>query len=395
MDVLRLDSSTYLPNALVEGYTSMIWTERYDKEGEFEMKTPKVTETRALLPEGALISLLDSSEVMFVETHSIGVDDDGVPELTLKGETYPIYLKNRILQSTVYKEPWQVYRQYNTAELASMLMWNALVNSSGKDVSRQNRIIETTTVVPQVVITDSTSLVEAVKIWWLEEGNVHKALVDILILAKLGLRTIRPKNTTGNVMSFDTSTTTSHGTVTKTSTQNISSLRLDIYNGLDRSRGQSDREPVMFHYDSGHIDNPQYLFSSKELKVMAKVSSGIGNIDVWPGGTTPPNPEPTGLSRRILYFDAGDIGTEATYNTFRQAVIQKGQIELAKHNRAIIFDGAISPIAPYKYNTQYFLGDKVTLLAQYGFESTMVVAEYVRTEDQSGDRGYPTLVLSS
>jgi len=36
----------------------------------------------------------------------------------------------------------------------------------------------------------------------------------------------------------------------------------------------------------------------------------------------------------------------------------------------------------------------VSLMGEYGLETSMTVAEFVRTEDHDGDRGYPTLILS-
>jgi len=195
-------------------------------------------------------------------------------------------------------------------------------------------------------------------------------------------------------MTFDTSRTTNRGVVTKTTTNNISQLRLDVYNGLDRTRHQSDREPVMFHYDSGHIDEPEYLFSSKDLKNMAVVNTSLGTVMVWPDITPAPNQNVSGLARRSLFLDGGKPGDDMLYNDFMLAVTQKARIELTKHNRALLFDGAISAVTPYKYNSEYFLGDKVTLLAQYGFEESMIVSEYIRTEDAEGDRGYPGLILA-
>lgn len=196
-------------------------------------------------------------------------------------------------------------------------------------------------------------------------------------------------------MTFDTSGGGTRGDVSKVSTPGISGIRLDVYNGLDRTRFQSDREPVIFHYDSGHVNSPKYLFSIKDFYNLALVTSSLGVTEVWPvTGTTPPSTPPTGLDRRVLHVDGGTQG-DALLADFTQSVIQKGMVELAKHNRMILFDGAISSVSPYIYGVHYFLGDEVTLLAQYDFEAEMTVAEYVRTEDHEGDRGFPTLILSS
>jgi Siphovirus ReqiPepy6 Gp37-like protein len=212
----------------------------------------------------------------------------------------------------------------------------------------------------------------------------------LLILGEIGIRNIRPNNTTGSIISFDTSRTASRGNVITTPTSNISQIRLDVYNGTDRSRLQSSREPVIFHYDAGHIDNPSYLFSTTEYKTMATVSSSIGNVNVYPPSVRQRNAEATGYNRRVLFVDGGDIGDQ-DYNTFVNSLVQKALVELKKHSKVRLFDGAISPVSPYEFRKDYFLGDYVTLLARWGFDQTMKVSEYVRTEDAEGDRGYPGL----
>lgn len=400
MDVVRLNSVTYYPDTLVEGYNSMIWTERNRENGDFEMKTPKVLETKALLPVGSMISLIDSKEVMFVETHSIGRDSDGYPELTVTGRTFDTFLVNRGLHALVYGTPWQVYRSYTPSEFLSLMVWNHAINSTGEDPTRAATTNSAYEAIPQLVVTDSTTRTDTSKVWWLESGEVYSAIRDLLTLSSLGIRTIRPPGTSGNVMTFDVSRTVSRGTVSKVLTSNISQLRLDIYHGLDRTRYQSTLEPVIFHYESGHIDSPAYLFSNKEYKNFARVNGGFKTVgtevpqtltvDVWPDVTPAPDTTVGGLVRRPLFVDGGNAD-QMTTPDFTAAMTQKGRLELKKYNQTAIFDGAISPLSPYKYNTHYFLGDTVSLIAEYGFEASMIVSEYVRTEDQAGDRGYPGL----
>jgi hypothetical protein len=373
----------------------MIWSERYFTNGDFEMVTPKIEATRSILPEGSFISLLDTREVMRVETHAIKVNKEGIPELNLNGRTLETNLENRAAQATVYREPWSAMKNYTTAEILAYYLWTYLVEAAGQDPSRVTGTHNAFDAIANLKVTDSSTLVEAVKEWSLQEGEVYAQLKDILALGQLGIRGIRPPGTTGNVVTFDTSGGGTRGDISRTSTPDISGLRLDVYNGLDRTRFQSDRESVIFHYDAGHIVEPSYLFSIKDWKTSALVSSSIGPLEVWPEtGTTPPGTPPTGLDRRVLYVDGGTQG-DADLGEFTASVIQKGMVELAKHLRSILFDGAISPDSPYIYGNHYTLGDKVSLIAQYGFEAEMLVAEYVRTQDTDGDRGYPTLILAT
>lgn len=390
MEIFRLDPITYRPDALVEGYSSMIWTERHIGAGEFELKTAEVFPTMEFIPEGCLLSLLDSNEVMVAETRSIGVDAEGYAELTITGRTLETFLENRILLAAQYREPWKVLKQYTPSEMAELLLWNHMVNTTGEDPTRVDWTIDNKTGIPNLVVTDSASLTETAQEWWLEEGEVYPQFQGFLALGVLGIRTIRPNGTMGDVITFDTTRTASRGTVTKTPATNIPQMRLDVYTGNDRSRHQTAIEPVIFHYDSGHIDSPSYLFSLKDYKSMATISASFGSVDVYPTAVTARNEGLTGRERRTLFIDGGDAGDQDPV-VFLDSLIQKGLMELKKHNKMRLFDGAISPVSPYEYGRDYFLGDAVTLLARFGFDQTMIVSEYVRTEDSDGDRGYPGL----
>ena len=389
MDIFRLDPTTYQPDALLEGYNSMIWTERHLGAGDFEFKTSEVFPTMPLLPEGTLLSLLDSSEVMIVESRVIEEDSEGRPELKVTGRSFETFLENRILLAAVYRTPWLTTKTYTPSEMAELLLWNHLVNTTGEDPTRPDWTIDNKTGIPNIVVTDSAILPETAKGWWLEEGDVYSLFQGFLSLGVLGIRNVRPHNTSADVVTFDTTRTATRGNVIKTAKTNIQELRLDVYSGIDRTRYQTDREPVMFHYDSGHIDNPSYLFSTKEYKTMVTISASFGSVNVYPEAFAS-NDQLTGYQRRTLFMDGGDMG-EQDFQTFLAVLVQKAQMELKKHQKLRLFDGAISPVSPYIYGKDYLLGDKVTLMAQYGFEQTMVVSEYVRTEDVDGDRGYPGL----
>jgi Siphovirus ReqiPepy6 Gp37-like protein len=397
MDILRLDRNTFIPTDLIEGYDSMIWTERYLGHGEFKLTSSQIYPVVDQLQEGQLISLRDSNEVMLVDTRSIEVDDNGIAQLVIVGRSLETFLENRVQTAYRYNEPYVVIKPYKVSEMLSELLWNNFVNTSGEDPTKlwspdlrsgpQNtHWSDSQYAIPNVVVTDSTTLAQLVQEWWLEQGPVYPTFLDILSLGVFGCRTIRPNKTTGNVMTFDTSTGGSRGNVTKTSTSNIPQLRFDIYNGLDKTGSQTVRPSVIFHYDSGHIDNPSYLFSTKEYKNMTTISASFGTAVVFADGDA----SRVGLDRRDLFMDGGDSG-EQDYNTFLNSLLQKGNAELNKYKRLRLFDGEISSVSPYIYGKDYYLGDFVTLLAGYGFAQTMMVSEYTRTQDSEGDRGFPGL----
>lgn len=389
MEVLRLNPTTYMPDAIIEGYNSMIWTERYQDPGDFELKTPLVTQTWNLLPELSFISLRDSKEVMFVEDHSIGRDSEGWPELTITGRTLDAYFENREVLGD-YQKKHKMAQIYSLAEAALVVIWNSFINDTGQDVMHADaRGLSVYGVLPGVVVSDSTTLVSFIRRRWTHKDSASEPIFRFIRRGRLGVRMIRPNSLNANIVTVS-STLGNKGIITRNLVANTSLLRFDLFNGVDRSREQSINEPVIFHFDSGHIDDPKYLFSIKNEKNRIRVTSSVGDQLFYRDGIIN-----TGFDRRHLIHDVGTPGTDESVTEFQADFDSFAEEALDEHDRVNLIDGEISLQAPYKYGTHYSLGDKVTLLAEYDIEQTMMVGEYVRTEDIAGDRGYPGLVVSN
>ncbi len=66
---------------------------------------------------------------------------------------------------------------------------------------------------------------------------------------------------------------------------------------------------------------------------------------------------------------------------------------LTEASETSMFDGSINAdLSAYKYGVDYFLGDTVKLVGDYGLTKSAVVTEYIRSEDATGSKSYPTLV---
>lgn len=445
MDLVRLglppyDSSPkYVPDALIEGYSSAIWTERFFTPGEFEIKTADVDRMAALLPEDTLISHLDTEEVAMVENHTIEDDEEGVPTLTITGRTLDLMLEHRFVEAK-YKKKRSMRRTYSATGALAVLLWNAFDNPSGKDVTRGDPDADdnaendydwnTLDRVLNACITDSAADDGKVRDWFLEEGMLLPQVAKMLNFGDLGIRVLRPgKLATAQVVTVK-SNLADRGDILRTNTSGITQLRFDIYQGLDRSHTQSVNPRVIFSVLQGDITEAQYARSKKDLKTIVEVMSSV-SIPDQARNTTERNY--SGLQRRVHAMDAGepdipdapekpdDLRKNATkeekeahkdaidawldkmatwknrrttkINKFKAAAIDDAQAELKKQRRLKMFSGNISPVAEYQYKTHYNLGDTVSLYGDYDQVQKMIVAEYVRTEDENGDRGYPGLVL--
>lgn len=444
MDFVRLGpaySTSYIPDALIEGYNSLIWTERFEEPGEFELKSFDVAGLLAALPENTLVSHLETREVMIVETHSIemvGEGADAQPEITITGRSAYTILEHRWVEST-YQTKRSLRRTYSATSALCVLLYNAVDNTSGRDVTRGDTLASTVELndypwstldaIPNIAVTESVPAEGPLATWYVEEGILWPQFQKIMVDSDLGLRLIRPVDaaTPGTVITVN-SAIASRGQVNRIFTADIRQLQFNIYAGVDRSAGAN---AVQLSQLQGHLENPKYLFSNKDFKTGLEIMSGAVDVsDVYRDATEAAF---SGWKRRIMGFDGGTpeipaapeqpqkpkrnattaaknayedaydawvdkyaiwLNKRATIITsFRAAQSKLALVELKLARRVNMFAGDMSDVAPYKYKVHYDLGDLVMLYGDYGQSVKMLVNEYVRTEDENGDRGFPGLVV--
>lgn len=437
MDFVRLDSS-YYPDRLIEGYNSLIWTERHTDTGfgEFELKSYDVAGLKALLPDGALVSHLETEEVMQVDGSTIAMVGEGVDaqaEITVVGRSGTTIFEKRWVESS-YGKKRRMRRKYSATAAACVLIYNAVDNASGFDVTRGDDDPDTkgefndyswtkNDRLPNIAVTETVASEGTARWWQLEEGILYPQLQRILMSDDLGVRCLRPvKPTRANVITVLTALA-DRGTLVRTNTADVKSLRFEVYGGVDRSA------TVKFNLLHGHLNNTQYLTSSRDHKTVVEVRSGEISIgDVYRVGET----GVSGWDRKVMDYDAGtpeippepekpdELGKNPTkaqkearadamekwrtqhgkWKNKRARIVEDFKEEakaaalsaLKQQNRVAVFSGDVTEIAPWRYKTHYDLGDAVMLYGEYGQSAKVVVSEYVRTEDINGDRGYPGFV---
>lgn len=400
MEIVRLGvaySTDYVPDLVVENLSEIVWTERFLEPGEFEFKTPNIEETLAILPEMTLVSHRETADVMMVETHEIQTDENGNHLLSIRGRSVDAFLEHRHVESS-YGKKRKMAKNYSPRGAAAVLLWNAIDNPSEFDVTRDGSYpVPGRDQIPNVMVTDSANGDDSRR-WWLEEGPLYPQLIDILTRYDIGLRIIRPSGTNGTRVKVLTSPA-ERGNIERTYVTNITALRFDLFQGIDRSHLQSGNERVAFNTLHGDILSANYLFSVQNFKTACEIMSGAGGSDQYRNNT---EQNYTGWRRRVMSHDAGepeypDGATNAQKSNINdefRADAETDALRALKRNRRVkIISGDISPQAPYQYKVHYNLGDTVSLFGDYGQVAAMVVSEYIRTQDADGDRGYPGLVV--
>lgn len=382
MDLVTVNKKTYAIQTLVDGWRSLVWAERYQPWGDFELHTEDVDATRALLPERSLCSLRDSREVMMVDSHDIAINSDGVPELVVKGRTVDSFLENRVWKNAPYGKSAKMADSYTLKQAAAVWVWNAIANGSGDDRIKTSQPYPAGNKITGAVVTvtfPAGSDTSTSKKRRVENGVVYDQLMTFLTSGKMGIRIMRP--VPGN--NGRRVTVNSDGTYTVSSVENILGLRFDIYKGRDLT------SKIVFSWRAGHLLEPKYLMSSAAFKTGAYVVGDPREIyytdpDAIAGANS-------GWNRRDTYVDGGSKEDGETGDEFEEGLEDLGSRAVRKEGAHInTVDAKISPFIDAKYGVDYRLGDRVKVQGQYGTQNKYVT-EFIRTHDENGEVGYPTL----
>jgi hypothetical protein len=355
MDLINLHETTRRAYTLIEGWDSLIWTERYNDLGEFQLKSPNVADIMTLMPLGSYCAIKQSEQPMVVENHLIEIDDDGKQILTVSGRAMECLLEDRTNLNSISA----IGTSTGVTPVDAPNILVILVSTLGIHVNdpsfmypvEDDRISEITVqqeffnaTFPNYTLADDV-------------GELYASINRMLKQTNYGLRGIRPKNAESGFL-------------------------ISLYNGNDLS------ESVIFRTALGHIKVKSYLFSIKGYKNVAYIRTIHGANQYTTPGLFP---TPTGIERRDLYVDGSDIDVAAGA-PLNSMMKQRAQSELLKNNKTSSFDFEILPSNPYVFGTDYYLGDLVVAQADYGLSQFMRVSEFIRTEDEQGYREFPTLI---
>jgi hypothetical protein len=347
--------------SVIDRFESLIWTERFQAFGDFQMEIESTQATRTLLKTGTLLAMNESYRVMTVETVEDGIDSDGRRMLSIKGRSLEAILLDRVAKNS-------------TADLTTSPKWS--ITNPPADVARKifhdicvTGILDPGDVIPFIIegtiMPDDTipEPIDPITVE-MEPTSVYAAISNICGVWGLGFRMLR---------NFD-----------------ASQLYFDIYSGSDRTSSQSVLSPVIFTPSLDNLQNTKEFITVEQAKNVAYVYSPAGFQKVYPVGV---DPEVEGFERHVLVVNASDITSDNP--DVASALIQRGVEELSKNRVFQAFEGEISQYSQYKYGTHYHLGDVVEMRNTDGVTNNMRVTEQIFVSDREGERAYPTLSLNN
>lgn len=416
MELMTLGED-FQPVDLVENYSSLIWTERYDKSGDFQIQSSDVNyliNTLRLDVEGApsYVGLRESLVPMVVEVDKIEKKKGVGPVLTVTGRSFETVLERRAsvnaLPSGSARQPWviQATKESDAAyeALRTVLGDEARYIGSNQILAPRSPAVSANDAIPQIdlvlpidyvantwattptyglgeVVVYSSNLYVAIAVALNKQPDIEPTYWSLIGPAVGGLSSvpslgyeIPPKDLYSAVMELVV--TNHHGLkATRPLPDGDGRVGIEIYNGANLSN------EVVFDARFDQFDSSTYLLSEQGSSNVAYVYGSNGSQSVLKTAA----PEPSGLDRRVLVLDESSDGNVNSSDIRRT----RGLIELYKYNATALFDGELAQQLIAGYNTQYFLGDIIRLDGEYGLSELVRVQEFIRTSDSTGEKAYP------
>lgn len=337
---------------VLDSYNSLIWTDRYNSYGDFEIYTNMNMSLLEYLKQDYYIRRDGSEYVMIIEKILIKSDVEEGDKLTVSGRSLESILDRRIIwgQKTVTG---------NLQDAIETLLNENIISPSKPERKIDNFIFEEST---DEIITSLT--IDAQYIG----DNLYDVIKKICEERSIGFKITLNDN---NQFVFK------------------------LYSGVDRSYEQTDNPYVVFSPSFDNLLSTNYMESKSSYKNVSLVGGeGEGSARKF---TAVGNS--SGMDRRELFSDASSISSEQEDGTtlsdaeYTYLLRQKGKEDLAENAVVVSMDGEAETQIMFKYGEDFYNGDIVQVIDAYGHDVRARVYEIVTSEDESGFSVYPTFTM--
>lgn len=334
--------------AIVDTFKSMIWTDRYDSYGDFEMYLTINSDILKHLKEDYYLWLKDSEHCMIIEDLVIDSDIEDGNHLIVTGRSLESILERRIIWG-------QKVLTGNLQDAIETLLNESIISPSITDRKIDNFIFEPST-----------------------DPRITELTVDAQFTGD-DLYVVIKKLCQSNNLGF------------KIVLNDNNQFVFSLYAGVDRSYNQNVNPYVVFSPDFENIINSNYFTSKANLKnvtLVAGEGEGASRKTTIVGSGS-------GLNRRELFTDARDIssnvdGGTLTNEQYIAKLKARGIENLSGYTAKTAFEGEVEATRLFKYGEDFFIGDIVQIANEYGHEGRAYISELIISQSEDGVSIYPT-----
>lgn len=348
MDLFILNTDLDLV-AIIDTYESLIWTERYDQYGDFELKMPITPEILTYIRQDYYIENPESEYIMIVEKILITSDVEKGNYITITGRSLESILDRRIV--------WGLQTINGTLQNGVLALLDAaIINPSDSKRRIDNFVFQ---------YSDDPAITELGINAQFTGDNLYEAVYSICTERNLGFKI---------VLNAD------------------KKFIFSLYAGTDRSYDQLANPYVVFSPTFENMLNSNYVESKTQLKNVTLIGGeGEGSERRY----TSVGDGSVGLQRRELFTDARDISSdtedgELSESEYNALLVERGKEKLSDTIEIVSFEGEVDTTVMYEYRKDFFNGDIVQIANEYGHETHTRIVEVVISIDQEGRTVYPT-----
>ena len=356
-----------------EGFTSVVWTERYQENGEFVLDIPLSEARRDVYQEGNYIFMDDSDFYMIIEKVEIQ-DDVEKPNFEVSGRTLSCVLERRL-----------------NASRAVSIVKNGITTYSGDFEEIVSQLIKDEITEPKIEYIDYYRD-ESTQEWKerIESKSAPERAIPNFAYSNLAPVLSIDKSFTEVKTVYDILVSFSKPNLTgfKVDLDSNGSLKLVTYKGTDHTTGQYTNSPLIF---SPVMDNVTYMNSYSDItdyKTIALSMEDSTGLYQWVDNPNSDSTKETGLNRREVLFTVStstsseESGEETQEDPLLAAALD--EFESGDYDIVSISEGAIDPLVRYGIDADYYIGDIVDVVDHFGHHYYALIDEVVRSYDDSG-----------
>ena len=352
MNLLILDTA-FNPVGIIDAFKSMIWVDRYQEAGDFELYVPASAKMINLLRIDYYIWFNDSDHTMIIEDLELSSDVEQGNFIIVTGRSLESILDRRI----VWK---QTNLKGNFQDAIEKLLNDNIINPEVSNRKIENFIFNKT---------DDEHICNLKIDTQYTGDNIYDVITTICEENNIGFKI---------VLSDD------------------NEFIFSFYKGLNRSYDQLTNPYVAFSPQLENIINSNFYTSKANLKTVTLVSGegeGASRKTTVVGGGS-------GLDRRELFSDARDISSDTETGTLSDTeyltlLKSRGLKNLTEYTTKEAFEGEVNTTNLFKYGVDFFIGDVVQIANEYGNEGVAYISEIIYSINNDGITVYPTFKVIS
>ena len=365
MDILVLNTE-FEKIGIIDTYISMIWTDRYDEYGDFEIVLPIDTSVLTMIKEDYYLMIDKSEHVMIIEDLYITTDVEDGKRLKVTGCSLEKLLERRIVwNKTIFK------RTYASD-----------TDTVGTIPSLQNgvkKLLDENIISPEIAARRISNFIF--------EESTNTTITSLTLEAEY-----RGENLYEIISSLCKKNKIGFKIVLNSSNQ----LVFELYKGSNRTYDQLENPYIVFSPSNDNLLNSKYCKTKSSFKNVTLVA-GEEPENENEQQTTIVIGNEIGLNRREIFTNASDVSTKdgdtaLTDEQYRANLKQRGIDTLIDNIEVEAFDGELETTIIYQYGEDFFMGDIVQLEDEYGHEGQAYISEFIISQDASGISMYPTFI---